>query len=124
MGINNSLHLALTKIIPEQLVPVGAILFEGFANGKMVPDRNPDNCFAQAQDGATLTPTMVLSLKKIPVADALDRVASRITYAWVSIVQYIRERCDRPCIPKLLQSFNSFPPHVFIRILEGLKQGQ
>ena len=73
MGINNSLHLAATKIIPEELVPVGEI-------GKMVPDRNPDNCFAQAQEGATLTPTMVLSLKKIPVADALDRVASPITY--------------------------------------------
>lgn len=79
MGINNSLHLAPTKIIPEELVPVGAI-------GKMVPDRNPDNCLAQAQDGATLTPTMVLSLKKIPVADALDRVASRITYVCVWIV--------------------------------------
>jgi catalase len=35
------LHLAPTKIIPEELVPVGAI-------GKMVPNRNPDNCFAQA----------------------------------------------------------------------------
>ena len=79
MGINNSLHLATTKIIPEELVPVGAI-------GKMVLNRNPDNCFAQAQERATLTPTMVLSLKKIPVADALDRVASGITYVWVSIV--------------------------------------
>jgi len=124
VGINNSLHLAPTKIIPEELVPVGAILFEGFANGKMVLNRNPDNCFAEAQDSATLTPTMVLSLKKIPVADALDRVASGITYVWVSIVQYRSERCDRPCIPKLVQSFNSIPPHVVIRILEGLKQGQ
>ena len=79
MGINNSLHLAPTKIIPEELVPVGAI-------GKMVPNHNPDNCFAQAEERATLTPTMVLSLKKIPVADALDRVASRITYVWVLIV--------------------------------------
>jgi len=87
VGINNSLHLAPTKISPEELVPVGAILFEGFANGKMVPNCNPDNCFAQAQDRATLTPTMVLSLKKIPVADALDRIASHITYVWVSIVQ-------------------------------------
>jgi hypothetical protein len=52
----------------------------------MVLNRNPDNCFAQAQERATLIPTMVLSLKKIPVADALDRVASRITYVWVSIV--------------------------------------
>jgi catalase len=52
VGINNSLHLAPTKIIPEELVPVGAI-------GKMVLDRNPDNCFAQAQERATLTPTMV-----------------------------------------------------------------
>ena len=79
MGIHNSLHLAPTKIIPEELVPVGAI-------GKMLPDRNPDNCFAEAQERATLTPTMVLSLKKIPVADALDHVASRITYVWVLIV--------------------------------------
>lgn len=79
MAINNSLHLAPTKIIPEELVRVGAI-------GKMVPDRNPDNCFAQAQERATLTPTMVLSLKKIPVADALDRVASHITYVCVWIV--------------------------------------
>ena len=79
MGINNSLHLAPTNIIPEELVRVGA-------TGKMVLDRNPDNCFAQAQERATLTPTMMLSLKKIPVADALDRVASRITYVCVSIV--------------------------------------
>lgn len=79
MGINNSLHLAPTKIIPEELVRVGAI-------GKMVPNSNPDNCFAEAEERATLTPTMVLSLKKIPVADALDRVASRITYVWVLIV--------------------------------------
>ena len=79
MGINNSLHLAPTKIIPEELVPIGAI-------GKMVLNRYPDNCFAQAQERATLTPTMMLSLKKITVADALDRVASGITYVWVSIV--------------------------------------
>ena len=79
MGINNSLHQAPRKIIPEELVPVAAI-------GKMVPDRNPDNCFAQAQERATLTPTMVLSLKKISVADALDRFASSITYVAVSIV--------------------------------------
>lgn len=79
MAINNSLHLAPTKIIPEELVPVGAI-------GKMVPDRNPDKCFAQAQERATLSPTMVLSLKKIPVADALDRVASHINYVGVWIV--------------------------------------
>ena len=79
MAINNSLHLAPTKIIPEELVPVAAI-------GKMVPDRNPDNCFAQAQERATLSPTMVLSLKKIPVADDLDRVASRINYVCVWIV--------------------------------------
>jgi hypothetical protein len=52
----------------------------------MVLNRNPDNCFAEAQERATLTPTMVLSLNKIPVADALDRVASGITYVWVSIV--------------------------------------
>lgn len=79
MAINNSLHLAPTKIITEELVRVGAI-------GKMVLNRNPDNCFAEAQERATLTPTMVLSLNKIPVADALDRVASGITYVWVSIV--------------------------------------
>jgi catalase len=79
VGINNSLHLALTKIIHEELVPVGAI-------GKMVPNRNPDNYFAEAQERATLTPTMVLSLKKIPAADALERVASHITYACVWIV--------------------------------------
>ncbi|MEG4067809.1 catalase [Microcoleus sp. Pol11C2] len=39
----NSLHLAPSKIIPEELVPVVAI-------GKMVPNRNPDNCFAEAQE--------------------------------------------------------------------------
>ncbi|WP_445251720.1 MULTISPECIES: catalase [unclassified Microcoleus] len=57
MGINNSLHGATNKIIPEELVPVAAI-------GKMVPNRNPDNCFAQAQERATLTPTMVCELKE------------------------------------------------------------
>ncbi|WP_445242634.1 catalase [Microcoleus sp. Pol12B5] len=78
MGINNSLHLARSKIISEELFPVAAI-------GKMVSNRNPDNCFAEAQERATLTPTMVLSLKNLPTADAFDRFASRITYAAVLI---------------------------------------
>jgi catalase len=79
VGINNSLHRVPTKIIPEELVPVWTI-------GKMVPNRNPDKCFAEAEEGATLPPTMVLSLKKIPAADALDRVTSLITYVWIVVI--------------------------------------
>ncbi|WP_445302233.1 hypothetical protein [Microcoleus sp. F4-D5] len=49
----------------------------------MVPNRNPDNCFAEAQERATLTPTMVLGLNNLSAADAFYRFASRITYVAV-----------------------------------------